>query len=314
VSSATSPSGAPKSTAEPSGVIFDIMRFSLHDGPGIRTTVFFKGCPLACWWCHNPESQSFQLDRMYYAERCRLCGDCIRACPEHAIARSNGSLVTTEPCRLCGRCTEACQSDARRIVGKRISLSELIAEIEKDVIFFDESGGGVTLSGGEPLLQSRFAAELLRACRERRIHTVLETSGFAEESRFLKISLLADLVLFDLKVLDASKHEMYTGVPLAPILGNLEALAARGRMPVVRIPVVPGINDGDDDLRQFASYLRRIRVQQVHLLPYHRTGIEKYQRLGLTYRLPHTPAASVADLERFAAALMPAGCSVVIGG
>src|ERR1017187_4119551 len=158
-----------ENAAESTAVIFNIMRFATRDGPGIRTTVFFKGCPLSCWWCHNPESQSFRPDVLYFEERCRHCGDCLAACPEG---------VTDFACRRCTVCAEACQAEARQVAGKRMTLGEVVREIEKDVIFFDESGGGVTLSGGEPVAQPRFAEALLRACRDRGIHTVIETCGF----------------------------------------------------------------------------------------------------------------------------------------
>ena len=196
-----------------------------------------------------------------------------------------------------------------------MSLDAVLTEIERDVIFFDDSCGGVTLSGGEPLLQSRFASALLRACRERRIHTVLETCGFAHHDRFLNVAELAKVVLFDLKVLDPERHQKYTGVSNTSILSNLEKLITRGRTSViVRIPVVPGINNTNQDICQFTEYLAQLRIQQVHLLRYHRTGTEKYKRLGLPFRLPHTPEASETDMERFAAPLRHAGLSVTIGG
>src|ERR1035437_6728893 len=153
--------------AEPTAVIFNIMRFSTQDGPGIRTTVFFKGCPLSCWWCHNPESQRLRPELLYLEERCRHCGDCLAACPQHAIEMVEGREHTSALCRHCGRCTEVCQAEARQIAGRRFTIAELVAEIEKDLVFFEESAGGVTLSGGEPLAQPRFTSALLAACRDR---------------------------------------------------------------------------------------------------------------------------------------------------
>jgi len=289
------------------------MRFSTRDGPGIRTTVFFNGCPLACWWCHNPESQSLRPSPMYSAERCRHCGDCISACPEHAIEEEDGELRTGKNCRRCGTCAEACQADARRLAGRVISLRDLLAEIERDLVFFEESGGGVTLSGGEPLAQPRFTRALLAACRERGIHTAVETCGYAHAEVFASIAPLARLLLFDLKVIDPDKHKLFTGVDNRPILANLARAAGCGIPLKVRVPVVPGLNDSPDDARQFVSCLTALRLQDVELLPYHNTGSEKYHRLGWNYRLPDTPNASPEDLARFAAPLIAAGLHVETG-
>ena len=297
---------ASRSTA----VIFNIMRFSTQDGPGIRTTVFFKGCPLSCWWCHNPESQRLQPELLYLEERCRHCGDCVTACPQHAIEQVEGTVRTSAVCRNCGQCTEACQAEARQIAGRRLTVGELVAEIERDLIFFEESGGGVTLSGGEPLAQPRFVSALLGACRERGIGTVIETCGYAPSGVFLTVALAADLVLYDLKLMDPVKHKQYTGVSNRRILGNLEELVARGRKVTVRIPVMPGINDSDDDIRQFARYLSELPARQVELLPYHHIGAGKYKRMGLTYRLPAAPRPTAEDLARFSDALTRAGLHV----
>jgi len=302
-------------TSGPTAFIFDIMRFATHDGPGIRTAVFFKGCPLACPWCHNPESQRYGPDLMYFEERCRQCGDCAPACPEHAIERVDGMPRTSlDACRRCGQCIERCPAEARRIAGRRIALGDLIAEIEKDMVFFEESGGGVTLSGGEPLSQPRFVGALLHACRERGIRTALETCGFAPAGQFLEAALLADLVLFDLKLMDAALHKRFTGVSNARILANLEALAARGRAVTVRIPVVPGVNDGEEETRRFAQCLAGLRIARVELLPYHRIGAEKYKRLGMAYGFEDTPQPARAELDRFAGRLAQAGLQVKIGG
>jgi len=320
--------------AQSTAVVFNIMRFSTQDGPGIRTTVFFKGCPLSCWWCHNPESQRLQPELLYLEERCRHCGDCVTACPQHAIEQINGTVRTSAHrsfpwppapgpwplvegavhtsalCRRCGHCTEVCQAEARQIAGRRLTVGELVAEIERDLVFFEESGGGVTLSGGEPLAQPRFVSALLGACRDRGIPTALDTCGYAHSAVFLDVALAADLVLFDLKLMDPARHKQYTGVGNRRILANLEALVARGRPVTVRIPVMPGINDSDDDIRQFTRYLTGLPASQVELLPYHHVGAGKYKRLGLTYRLPAAPQPTEADLARFSDALTRAGLKV----
>jgi len=299
---------------ELSACIFNIMRFATHDGPGIRTTVFFKGCPLSCWWCHNPESRSFRPDRLYFEERCRHCLDCVAACPQHAIEERNGAVWTSDACTCCGQCVETCAAEARQIAGRRYTVAELLGEVEKDEIFFDDSGGGVTLSGGEPLSQAFFVAAFLRGCRERGIRTAMETCGFAPPETFLATAPLADEILFDLKLIDAEKHRLHTGVSNHLIRRNLEALIARGCAVTVRIPVVPGINDGDENAAQFAAYLAGLRPRQVELLPYHRIGADKYRRLGLAYKLAGTPQPAAADLARFRDVLTRAGLHATLGG
>jgi pyruvate formate lyase activating enzyme len=251
---------------------------------------------------------------VYLEERCRHCGDCVTACPQHAIEQVNGTVRTSALCRRCGQCTEVCQAEARQIAGRRLTVGELVAEIERDLVFFEESGGGVTLSGGEPLAQPRFASALLGACRDRGIRTVLDTCGYAPSSVFLNVALLADLVLFDLKLMDPVKHKQYTGVSNRRILDNLEELVARGRAVTVRIPVMPGINDTDDEISQFARYLAELPVSHVELLPYHHIGAGKYKRLGLTYRLGDAPQPTAADLARFRDALVRAGLNVRVRG
>ena len=303
-----------ENAAEFTAVIFNIMRYSTQDGPGIRTTVFFKGCPLSCWWRHNPESQRLQPELLYIEERCRHCGDCVTACPQHAIEQVEGTVRTSALCRRCGQCTEVCQAEARQIAGQRLTVGELVAEIERDLIFFEESAGGVTLSGGEPLAQPRFVSALLGACRERGIRTVLDTCGYAPSGVFLNVAPLADLVLFDLKLMDPVRHKQYTGVSNRRILANLEQLVARGGAVTVRIPVLPGINDTDDDIRQFARYLEKLPASEVELLPYHHIGAGKYKRLGLTYRLGDAPQPTAADLARFRDALVRAGLNVRVRG
>ena len=304
----------PPDAAPPSARVFNIMRFSTHDGPGIRTTVFFKGCPLACQWCHNPESQRSQSEVLYFEERCRHCLDCAAACPHHAISESGGVPITSAACHLCGVCTEACAAEARQIAGRRVTLPELVAEVKRDQVFFEESGGGVTLSGGEPLAQSRFVSSFLGACRREGIHTVLETCGYVYAETFRQVAYQADLVYFDLKLIDPTAHHQRTGVSNRLILHNLQGLAASGRPVTVRIPVIPGVNDSVDEIRHFTACLTDVGIRNVELLPYHRIGSEKYRRLGRTYTLGDIPQPAPEDLGRFRDALTHAGLHATIGG
>lgn len=296
------------------GLIFNIMRFSLHDGPGIRTTVFLKGCPLACWWCHNPESQEFEPSLMYIEGRCRRCGDCVEACPRGAITLEEGVIETSGRCEKCGICASACAAGARDLLGRRLTVSEALSEIERDTVFFEESGGGVTISGGEPLSQPAFTEALLTACRARRIHTALDTSGFAPRDVVLRVSLHADLVLYDLKLVDAAAHRRYTGAPNEPILDNLAALVEAGRNVVVRLPLIPGINDTPEEIRSLTGLVSRLGLQRIDLLPYHHIGMDKYRRLAIEPRLGAVQPPPPAEVSRFAGELSARGLQVRIGG
>lgn len=297
------------------GLVFDVMRFSLHDGPGIRTTVFFKGCPLDCWWCHNPESRRPEPEILHFEDRCNLCGDCIDVCPVGALHIENGALVTDAAlCQAAGECVRVCAAEARRMAGRWVSVDDLLAELARDQIFFDESGGGVTLSGGEPLMQAAFAERLLAALHERRIHTVLDTSGFANPKLLRRISPNVDLFHYDLKMMDSAKHEYYTGVKNEPILSNLKLLAEIGSAVIVRMPMIPGINDGEQDIGAASAFLKELGLKNVDLLPYHRIGGDKYGRLHLKYRLPDLAPPSAEHMESIAARLRREGFTVRVGG
>jgi len=298
-----------------SGTIFRVERFAIHDGPGIRTTVFLKGCPLACAWCHSPESQSQAPEFMPRADRCIRCGACAAACPHDAFRFADTpALARPEACDLCGSCARACPSGARELVGREVGVGELVDLIEKDRVFYDQSGGGVTFSGGEPLMQPAFLLDAVVCCREHGIHTAIDTSGFGDPAALLRIAAHADLFLFDVKTVDESRHEAFTGVGNRLILDNLRALAARHPAVIVRFPLVPGVNDDDAEVRALGRLVASLGLTRVDVLPYHRAGTAKYHRLNRTYRLDDARPPSVATRERVAQTLEGFGLTVTRGG
>ena len=278
---------SPPRTSGPAGMIFDIRKYSIHDGPGIRTAVFFKGCPLACQWCHNPESRSSRPELIFRPGRCILCDDCLGVCPGGAISREADAIVIDRTgCTVSGACAAACPAEALQVVGREMTVDEVLAEIERDRTFYEQSGGGVTFTGGEPLAQPDFLLGLLRACRERGLHTVVDTSGFANWTILDEVRPLVDLFLYDLKLMDDARHRRFTGVPNGPILANLRRLADLGSALLVRIPVIPGVNDDEENLRQAGTFLAALaQVPPVELLAYHNIAEAKYAGLGLEYGL-----------------------------
>lgn len=298
------------------GTIFDVKRFSIHDGPGIRTTVFFKGCPLRCQWCHNPEGQSPEPELTFRADRCLRCGACISACEQGAIS-TDGDVPVTDSgkCTLCGACVEACYAEAREIAGRAVTVAELMAEIERDIPFYDQSGGGVTISGGEPLLQKDFLLALLRSCKQADIHTTLDTCGHSSWEALDSVRAYVDLFLYDLKVMDDAQHRKFTGASSAPALNNLEALSEEGHSIVVRVPIIPGINDSEDNIRETGAFAARLRsLERVDLLPYHDAALQKYARFDKCYRLPETRPPSEEHMTDLARILRGFGLKVQIGG
>jgi len=297
------------------GIIFDIKKFSIHDGPGIRTTVFLKGCPLHCWWCHNPESQAVGPERVFRENRCIGCETCMAVCPEGAISKNGNGLITNDAlCTLCGDCVESCYAEAREIIGREVTVAEVMAEIDKDIAFYDESGGGVTFSGGEPLLQRDFLRALLRACREKEIHTTVDTSGFAPWTTFEQTRADVDLFLYDLKLMDNTAQK-FTGVPNSLILQNLQSLSQRGHNIIVRVPVIPGLTDEDDNIRQIGAFVAALpQAHLVELLPYHHIGADKYLRLNIAYELPNIQSPPAERMVQIAQNLSGFKVEVKIGG
>lgn len=274
-----------------SGIIFNIERFAIHDGPGIRTLVFLKGCPLRCLWCSNPEGQNREPEILFDAEKCNECGSCIKACGRGIIERIHGAAklrIKRERCDGCGDCAKACKefgTDALQIAGRCVSVQETMNEIVKDRIFYENSGGGVTLSGGEPLMQPEFTRSLLVGCKDAGLHTAMETTGFASFDSFRRILKSVDLVLFDIKHMDSGLHKEFTGVTNKLIIRNAERISDLNVPLIARIPVIPGYTDPAQNLERTARFIDKLNVDEVHLLPYHFFGSSKYGRLGREYKL-----------------------------
>jgi pyruvate formate lyase activating enzyme len=286
------------------GLVFNVQRFSLHDGPGLRSTVFMKGCPLSCGWCHNPESQAPDIQYIRLLNRCMNCGRCT---PDE-LARPDVTGRTESD-------VAACPTGALQSVGRLTSPGELVRTVLRDRIFFDESGGGVTFSGGEPLMQAPFVIETCGRLRAEGVHTALDTCGFAPWPVLSEAASLADLVLFDIKLMDEARHVAATGVPNATILRNLGDLSAVHSAIWVRIPIIPGVNDDEANLRATAAFLRPLQgIRQVDLLPYHPTGEAKFARLGKTYALGGTLTPTPERLETLAAIFRNQGLTTTIGG
>jgi len=297
--------GAAARESSPSAIVFDVKRFALHDGPGIRTTVFLKGCPLSCAWCHNPESQRSEPEVMFWSDRCVGCGDCVSSCPRDAISLRDGQARTDrDACDGCGACVSACPQGARAIAGEVWTLKRLLEEIEKDVLFYDQSGGGVTLSGGEPLAQVDFAASLLAACRARRIHTAVDTCGHGDWKDLFRFVPATDLFLYDVKHVDEGRHRELTGVSNEGILENLRRLSDEGARLWIRYPVIPGLNDAREDVVALGKIVAGLNsVEAVCVLPFHRGGERKLDRLGRARRAPSVTESPRAAAEEAAGTL-----------
>lgn len=286
----------------PTGIVLDVQRYALDDGDGIRTTVFLKGCPLRCPWCHNPESVRPAPEVAFRAERCEDERACVRACPRGAIAPGPGPVISPGKCEGCGVCVDACPTRALSLVGRRVTVADLVALVRRDAPFQAASGGGVTVSGGEPLLQAGFVAAFLAACKRAGIATAIETSGHARRSTLAGLLGSLDRVYLDLKVIAADEHRRLTGVGNALVLENARWLAASGAPVTFRMPLVPGMTLTRRNVEETAAFLAALGVPRVELCPYHDGGRHKLARLGGREAPPQIPAPDPAEVEGAVAA------------
>jgi pyruvate formate lyase activating enzyme len=283
------------------GIIFDVQRYSIHDGPGIRTVVFLKGCPLRCAWCDNPEGQNPNIELLYYEHRCTWCLSCIRSCPIDAIKVVEGRLyIDREKCIVCDKCVEVCPNDALKLCGQIVSVREVLNIIKRDLKFYYDSDGGVTLSGGEPLYQPRFTLELLKACKKAYIHTAIETSGYAPQEVIRSVIPYVDLFLYDIKHIDSVIHKKFTGVPNELILRNLKLIDEYNKKIIITIPLIPSVNASEDIIKLIGKFISMLKnVIEIHLHPYHKLGVPKYKLLGRDYSLENVTYPSREEISYF---------------
>jgi len=295
------------------GIVLDIQRASLRDGPGIRTTIFLKGCPLRCLWCHNPEAISPARQLFFFSERCVLCGACEAACAVNAHDVRKGSHeIDFEKCDLCAKCIGECNSSGLKIVGTELSVDDLLREVMADVDFYENSGGGVTLSGGEPLFQYAFALEILKRCKQTKVHTCVETSGFLPSKKFEEILPHVDLWLFDYKATLDEDHQAYTGVSNKPILANLDTACQRGQAVILRCPIVPGVNDTPAHFRGIRALDQKYpQLKGIELMPYHDYGNSKRTSIGRVDATPHLRVPTEAEPTKWLQELKELGCEKV---
>ena len=305
------------------GVVTNIQRYSIHDGPGIRTVVFFKGCPLSCLWCCNPETQSFNPEVEFIISLCQQCGKCVRLCPRQAINVDlfceENQKIDRKLCTVCGDCVSVCPNDALKMTGEKWNVKDIVELISKDMAFYRRSGGGVTLSGGEPLSQPKFAYQILRECYKLNIHTAIETCGFAAQEHYKKILSFTNLFLFDIKHLDKNIHRKLTGVTNENILKNLFWLATQHANIILRLPLIPEMNMEDEEVIEIAKLALDLKINEIHLMPFHQMGKDKYRYLGRNYLLSEKKDLRLLPcgkqvIQKVENLLVQKGINVFIGG
>lgn len=296
--------------------IFAIKRYALHDGPNIRTTIFFKGCPLACWWCHNPEGIDFHSRVIFLGEKCVGCGGCVDHCPEHALQLSNkGVLRDQDRCTTCTGCVDICPALAHEATGRSMNIDAILTEIKKDLPFYQQSGGGITCSGGEPLCQPQSLLALLEACGDLGIHRTIDTCGFAPGETLLEVARHCELFLYDIKHMDNEIHKRFTGVGNELILSNLKMLSDNGHAIRVRIPLIAGVNDDEKNIHASGAFIAGCQgVQSIDILPYHPSATAKYRKLNQIYQGASFNAPTKAHLDNLTEILKKYIVDVNIGG
>lgn len=299
--------------SEKSALVYNIQRYSIHDGPGIRTLVFFKGCPLRCDWCSNPESQKNEKDLMIISRLCIRCGSCMEICPQEAISLLGDAFHTDrKKCLVCGKCETVCPSGARKIVGTEMKLTQVMDEVRKDQPFYRRSKGGITLGGGEPTVWADFAYDLLWLCLEEGINTAIETCGHTSWDKLKLLVPVTHQFFYDLKCMDENTHKKYTGFSNKLILENLTKLSKLTKNIVVRIPIIPNVNDSEKNINDTARFVKKLNgVREVELLPYHQFGVSKYNNLGRSCKLIDTPFLSDDRIDRLTAIVSSYGIKCI---
>lgn len=294
--------------------IFNIQKFSVHDGPGIRTTVFFKGCPLKCLWCHNPESQNINTQILYDRDKCVLCGTCEKICPKKAIKIENNKLTTDESCDCCGQCVIYCIQGARQIAGKVYTVDDVMKEVLKDRVFYEKSSGGVTLSGGEPLIHIDFVEELLKKLKDNNIHTAVDTCGAVSFENLKRAAKYTDVFLYDIKLMDDEKHVEFIGMSNKLILENIRKLSEIHNNINLRMPIIEGVNGDEEHIIKTIEFIEGLNISKVNLLPYHDIAKHKYKKLGKVYEDDRMSKPSDEKMQKFKEMFENKGYKAKIGG
>ncbi len=300
-----------------SGLIFDVKRYAINDGPGIRVTFFLKGCPLNCAWCHNPEGISPQVQKMYSVDKCIGCKSCVEACPENACKLTpNGVITDRDLCRMCGICADVCPTKATEMSGEIVPVEDIVTIVEKERVFFDQSGGGVTFSGGEPLMQADFLITLLDELGARSIHRTVDTTGLTKKETLLEVAERTDHFLYDLKMMNSERHRKWTGVGNEKILENLQLLAETGASINIRIPLVKGVNDDDENIEQTAVFVAGLAGEKksVNILPYHNIMANKYHKLAEDFSSANMSEPTSLELSAVISKFAAFGLKATIGG